>query len=78
MTGLGASEYFPVFITEEKVIGDHVALFLDTGTVRPDIKTDQHIYSVRSLANAEGWLRVAEFQSRGVSPALRESQIGFV
>ena len=42
-------EYLPVFVTEGRVIGERVALFLEIGTVRPDIVHDQHKNSIRSL-----------------------------
>ena len=35
-------EFFPVYVTENRVIGEHMALFLDIGTSRPDIVNDKH------------------------------------
>ena len=47
-------EFFPVNVTEERVINEHMALFLDIGTVRPDVTNDKYKYNIRSLTD-KGW-----------------------
>ena len=46
-------EFFPAYVTEKRVIGEHMALFLDIGTIRQDITSDKHKYNIRSLTTNE-------------------------
>ena len=55
-------EYFPVYVTENRVIGEHMALFLDVGTTRPDVVNDKYKYNVRSITKKERAKRNAEMQ----------------
>ena len=38
-------EFIPVYVTESRVIGDHMALYLGKGAIRPDIVNDNHKYT---------------------------------
>ena len=52
-------EFFPVYVTEERVKNDHMALFLDKGTVRPDVINDKNKYNACSLTDKDSGKRDA-------------------
>ena len=45
--------HYPVYTTDSKEIGEHMALFLDISTMRPDIKSDLFKYNIRNLTQKE-------------------------
>ena len=55
-------EFFPVYITESKVIGEHMASFLDLDAVRPDAISGQSKYNARGLTAKEWAKRNAEIE----------------
>ena len=38
---MGGAEHYPVYITEDPLIGGHIALFLELNTQRPDIGSER-------------------------------------
>ena len=50
---LGKAERFPVYVTEDPVIADHMALMLALNTQRPDVGTVKRKYNTRSVTPTE-------------------------
>ena len=59
------SNYYPVYVTESVVLGEHMALFLDFQTLRPDIISGENKYNIHSLSGKEWAKRDAAILTTG-------------
>ena len=53
MKGQYMLERFPAYVTENRGRGEHIALSLDFGAIRPDAVNDEINYNIRSLTDRE-------------------------
>ena len=51
--GVTPTKGLPVYITEQPVMGGHIALTIEIKTLTPDVKSDLQKYNVRSATDKD-------------------------